>query len=982
MYLKRIMAHGFKSFADKVNIEFTNGVSGIVGPNGSGKSNVVDAVRWVLGEQSVKSLRGDGAMTDVIFSGSGSRKSANMASITLVFDNKDHYLPTPFEEVSIKRQVYKDGTQEYYLNGEKCRLKDITNILLDTGIAKESFNIISQGKVDEIISSKPVERRIIFEEAAGVLKYKKRKEDALRKLDRTHENMERVEDIISELAKQVEPLREQKEKALLYQEKKSELKNIEIALITHDITDINIAYQLEKEQIEQLNQEIINLTSTSRNNEALISKFKLDIAKLQEELNHVTKRLLDKTGEVEKINGQKQIVLERKKYQVEDAKLHHNLVTLKEDSFKLQNELDAKKRNKEGLCEEIKKGEQKLTLLQNKLHNTKQKRTDLEQQLNQVVRNMMVLKNKADTLREAIDHNSTLPYAVKQVLENPKLSGIHNAIGNLIEVSEEYSKAISIALGGASSYVIVDNESSAKEAIRYLKERNLGRATFFPISVIKGRYLDEMTYNKVKSVPGFIDIAANLIKTNPVYHNIINYHLGNVLVVDHIDTASLISKMIGNSRKIVTIGGDVINIGGSLTGGSASNIRNVIQDKYELEKILFQITNWEKKIASLEDEINQMDLLLTSSEDELYLANKNYHLQVDTLQNHLTEIKELEQQLHILNNEIKGTNHILQGSLSEEEEEILKLYYEAIDEKNALEEKQETLTKKKNDLTENLEEYEFSLRRENSFVNTKNKELKALEIEVNRKDVKLDNLLSTLNETYNLTYEKAVKEYTLDMDAMSARSKVNTLKITIRDLGIVNLGAIEEYDRVSERYHFLLKQREDLTSAEDTLLSIIKEMDSVMEMEFKKTFDSINEHFEATFKELFHGGTGALKLTDPDHLLETGIEIVASPPGKKLSSITLLSGGEKTFTAISLLFAILKSRPVPFCILDEVEAALDEANVNSFGKYITKMKNKTQFILITHKKKTMEYADVLYGITMQESGVSKLVSVKLDEIEM
>lgn len=982
MYLKRIVAHGFKSFADKMNIEFTNGVSGIVGPNGSGKSNVVDAVRWVLGEQSVKSLRGDGTMTDVIFSGSGSRKSANMASITLVFDNTDHYLPTPFEEVSIKRQVYKDGTQEYYFNGEKCRLKDITSILLDTGIAKESFNIISQGKVDEIINSKPVERRVIFEEAAGVLKYKKRKEDALRKLDRTHENMERVEDIITELSRQVEPLREQKEKAIMYQEKQKELENIEIALIARDITDMNTTYQLEKQQIEVLNQEIINLTSTNTNNEAVISKFKLDIAKLQEELNHIAKLLLDKTGEVEKINGQKQIILERKKYQVEDAKLHHNLVTLKEEALKLQNELDSKKRNTNTLQQEQEALQNEMTLLQNKLTNTKQRRVSLEQQLNQVLRESMTLKNKADTLREAIDHNSTLPYAAKQVLENPKLSGIHNAIGNLIEVSEEYSKAISIALGGASSYIVVDTEQSAKEAIRYLKEHNLGRATFFPLSVIKGRYLDEITYNKVKKVPGFIDVAANLVETNPIYHNIINHHLGNVLVVDHIDTANMVSSMIGNSRKIVTLDGDVVNIGGSLTGGSLKNIRNVIQDKYELEKVLLQITATEKKTASIENEINQIDDVLTGMEDELYLANKNYNLQVEGLQNHFIGIKGLEERLLQIENEVQGTNHILQGSLSEEEEEILKLYYKAVDEKNTLEEQQEKIMKERNHLNENLEEYEFSLRRENSLVNAKNKELKALEIEVNRKDVKLDNLLGALNETYNMTYEKAVREYPLELDVEEARSKVNTLKSVIRNLGVVNLGAIEEYNRVSERYEFLLKQRDDLTKAEDTLLEIIKEMDEVMEKEFKVTFDSINENFGNTFQELFHGGTGALKLTDPDNLLETGIEIVASPPGKKLSSITLLSGGEKTFTAISLLFAILKSRPVPFCILDEVEAALDEANVNSFGEYVTKMKDKTQFILITHKKKTMEYADVLYGITMQESGVSKLVSVKLDEIEV
>ena len=333
MYLKRMIAHGFKSFADKLVIEFTDGVSGIVGPNGSGKSNVVDAVRWVLGEQSVKSLRGDGTMTDVIFSGSSSRKASNQASITLVFDNSDHYLPVDFTEVSIKRQVYKDGTQEYYFNGEKCRLKDITSILLDTGIAKESFNIISQGKVEEIISSKPTDRRVMFEEAAGVLKYKKRKEDALRKLERTHENMERVEDIILDLKEQVEPLRKQKEQALLYQEKKDALEKIEIAVITKDITDINFEYQKQKEQMQKLNEEIMTLTNTNSNHEAVISKYKLDLSKVEQEYHTLSKELLEKTKEVEKINSQKQIILERKKYQVEDTKLHQNLLFLKEENI-------------------------------------------------------------------------------------------------------------------------------------------------------------------------------------------------------------------------------------------------------------------------------------------------------------------------------------------------------------------------------------------------------------------------------------------------------------------------------------------------------------------------------------------------------------------------------------------------------------------------------------------------------------------------
>lgn len=981
MYLKRIIAHGFKSFADKINIEFTDGVSGIVGPNGSGKSNVVDAVRWVLGEQSIKSLRGDGKVTDVIFSGSSSRKASNQASITLVFDNTDLYLPVDFTEVSIKRQVYKDGTQEYYLNGEKCRLKDITSILLDTGIAKESFNIISQGKVDEIISSKPSDRRVIFEEAAGVLKYKKRKEDALRKLERTHENMTRVDDIIMDLSQQVEPLKKQKEQALLYQEKTKELERVEIAVITKDITDINFEYQKQKEQIKALNEEIISLTSANTNNEAIITKFKLEVSKLEIELNKLSKELLEKTSQVEKFNSQKQIILERKKYQVEDTKIYNNLIGLKEELLTLQNEIETTKRLLVSMKKELEEQAENLIRINRELENKKQQRLGLEQNLKAILREEMNIKSKIETLEEAIEHNSTLPSAVKQILNNPKLSGIHNAIGSLIEVDEQYSKAISISLGGASSYVIVDNELSAKEAIAYLKNNGLGRATFFPINVIKGRYLDTQTYNQIKNIDGFIDIAANLVHTNPIYHNIINHHLGSVIIVNNLDTANRISKLIKNTRKIVTLDGDVVNIGGSLTGGSVKNVRTIIQDKYELENTLKLQTKNEELRKRIEDDINNVDQELKTIEDRLYLLKKDHVLKSDNINNKIITLKQMEDKKGQLEQDINGTSHMLDNSLNEEEESILNLYYNAVNEKNILEQKIDEKTKEKEQVSSELGEYEFSLRRENSLVNTKNKELTALEIEINRKDVKLDHLLNVLNETYSMTYEKALADYPLDLEIDCARTAISTLKREIKDLGVVNLGAIEEYDRISVRYEFLLKQKEDLTRAEDTLLEIIKEMDDIMEQEFKATFDIINENFKLTFQELFHGGKGELRLTEPDHLLETGIEIVASPPGKKLTTISLLSGGEKTFTAISLLFAILNSRPVPFCILDEVEAALDEANVNSFGEYLTRMKEKTQFILITHKKKTMEYADVLYGITMQESGVSKLVSVKLDEID-
>jgi len=979
MYLKKMIASGFKSFADKTTIDFENGITGVVGPNGSGKSNVVDAIRWVLGEQSVKSLRGDSNMTDVIFSGSKSRKPLNVASITLVFDNSDHYLNLDYDEVAIKRRVYRDGTNEYYINNEKCRLKDITDLLMDTGIAKESFNIISQGKVEEIISNKPSERRIIFEEAAGVLKYKKRKEEALRKLERTHDNMSRVNDIISELEIQVNPLKEQKEKALKYKEYSSELESVEVALITKEITDINFKYQNDKNRIEEINNEILSITTLNSTNEAKIEEKKKKISETNLKIRELQNNLLEKTSEVEKINSRKNILIERKKYDVEDTKLHNNLVSLKESELKLnadinllQVELDTKKEEINNINSEYEKYEEYIL-------KSKDNKLALENNLS----GKLILKNdlehKIEYIRNSIENNSTLPYGVKGILNNPKLRGVHNVIGNLIEVEEKYSLAITTSLGYATSNLVVDNEKVAKECISYLKNNNMGRVTFFPLNIIEEKNIDSTTLDIISNEKGFVGIASNLVKYDKIYEKIIKNQLGNVIVTDDIDNANLISSKINHRYKIVTLDGNLLHVGGSITGGVPTKTKNVITEKYELENNIKSLDLIIKEIKEIENKINDNDYAYKTLEDKLYVINKEKISINELVREKEERYKEQKDKLDEISKEIDGTNNILNNDLSNEEEEILKEYYKVVEEKNKLELEINKLQNQVENLNSELEEFEFSVKKDNGLFQTKSKELKDLEIEVNRMDVKLDNLLNKLNETYSMTYEKAITLYTLEIEEELARNKVNNLKRQIRELGNVNLDAIEEYDRVSERYEFLLKQKEDLKNAEDTLLEIIEEMDQVMITEFVSTFNVIKEKFTQTFKELFKGGTADLKLTDPDNILETGIEIVASPPGKSLKSISLLSGGEKTFTAISLLFAILKARPVPFCILDEVEAALDEVNVDGFGEYITSLKEKTQFILITHKKRTMEYVDVLYGITMQESGVSKLVSVKLED---
>ena len=981
MYLKKVIATGFKSFADKTVLDLTNGITGVVGPNGSGKSNVVDAVRWVLGEQSIKSLRGDNNMTDVIFSGSKSRKPQNVATVTLVFDNTDKYLKIDYDEVAIRRRVYKDGTNEYSINEEKCRLKDVTDLFLDTGIAKESFNIISQGKVSEIITSKPENRRTIFEEAAGVLKYKKRKEEAIRKLERTNENLTRVNDIISELSSQIEPLREDRNKALIYKEKSELLESLEIAYITEEITNLNEIYQKSKSKINSLNEEIIALSTTNSTNSSTLEKEKTELTLLEENISNLQANLIEQIKQVEKINSEKNILLERKKYEVEDEKLHKHLLVLEEESLKVKNDLNKLLLEKNNILENIKSKKDEQNSLNNKLNNIKNNKNNTENKLTITIRKKLESENQINHLQNMIENNSILPSSVTSILKNPKLTGMIDVIGNLIEVDENYTKCISVALGASSSYIVSENQKSIEEAIKYLKENKLGRATFFPLNVIKSKYIDSDTLSKIKLQKGFINTASNLVKYDIKYKNIIENQLGNIIVVDNITSANIIGKLINHTYRIVTLDGEMFHVGGSVTGGESSKSRNIISLKFDLENEIKNHQSLLDEIKELENKMNEIDYEYRSIEDKIYLVNKDVVNYEELINNKNILETNLNNQLEQINNDTKGTNSLLNNELSNEETRILNLYYEELNKKNEIESKLELLNKKKNDLHDKLEEKEFSLKQENSLVNSKNKELKDLEIEVNRMDVKLDNLLSKLNETYSLTYESAKYNYHLDIDIEEAKAKVSDLKRIIKDLGIVNLGSIEEFDRVNERYEFLSNQKNDLDKAVETLLEIIKEMDNVMISSFKDTFEIIRANFKETFKELFKGGNADLKLTDPNNLLETGIEIVASPPGKSLRSISLLSGGEMTFTAISLLFAILKTRPVPFCILDEVEAALDEVNVDSFGEYLNKFKNKTQFILITHKKKTMEYADVLYGITMQESGVSKLVSVRLEEIK-
>lgn len=981
MYLKEIRASGFKSFAEKVTIDLTSGISGVVGPNGSGKSNIVDAVRWVLGEQSVKSLRGEGSMSDVIFSGSKSRKASSSASVTLVFDNTDKYLPIDYTEVSIKRCIYRTGENEYYLNNEKCRLKDIQELLVDTGVSKESFNIISQGDVSVILSNKPEERRIIFEAAAGVLKYKKRKDEAIRKLQRTQDNMDRVNDIMLELEENIEPLKKQSEAAKKYLENKKQLDEIEVSLIVSEVNAINIEYQNNKRLVSVLNEEIMKLEANSNINSSKIEELKLTQTKKEEELYNLQNLLTSVSSEAQSLLGKKDLIIERQKYNSNDSKVHENVINLKENILKLENEIFGINNTIKIINDKIESVDKKINDVDKEYFSLKNLKTENESKLLNQNRLENETKYKIDMLKNSLENNSGLPYAVKNVLENPKLSGVYNIIGNLIETEKEHSVAISTALGAAVNYIVVDNEFTAKEAIKYLKINKFGRATFFPLNVIKPKEVDNKTYQILKAEQDFIGIASDLVRYESTYSNIIKNQLGTTVIVSDIDAANDIARKINYSYRIVTLDGELLHIGGSLTGGTLKNSSSLITQKHELEDNEKLLKNIVDQRANLETQINDIDSkYFNIVEDKNKLTEEKTNLQI-SLRYESERKQEKENALEKSKEEVNNINDLINGTLTNEEQKVVEEYYEKEKEKESLIIRVNALKDEIYDYKDQIIRMEKEGKLDNQDFYKKSNELKALEIKVNRDDVKLDNLLNTLTEEYSMTFEKAKANYFLDMDLEEARKIVDKCKLEIKRLGTVNLGAIEEYERVSERYEFLSNQKDDLVKAQDTILEIINELDAIMKEKFIESFEQIQVKFKEVFRKLFGGGDAELKLSDPSNILTTGIDIKALPPGKTLQHISLLSGGEKTLTAISLLFAILETRPVPFCVLDEVEAALDEVNVDNFGKFLNEFKNKTQFIVITHKKKTMEYADVLYGITMQESGVSKLVSVKLEDIK-
>ena len=981
MYLKSIKAVGFKSFADKIELDIKDGITCIVGPNGSGKSNILDAVKWVLGEQSVKTLRGTGSMSDVIFNGSKSRSPMSRASVALTIDNSNHYLKSEFNEIEVKRVVYRTGENEYYLNNTKVRLKDITDLFIDSGASRDAYNIISQGTVEDIVSSKPEARRVIIEEAAGVLKYKKHKEESLRKLEKTKDNLNTINLLINELETSLEPLRIQSIKAKKFNEYKDNLKNLEIALIVNDIKKINLEYNKLKQRNEELKSLIEELTAKINKDTATLEVNKLSNLEVEGALNKLNQNLVDLEREIAETNAKKTMILERKKLNSNNDVTLNNVLNLKEEILNIS-------KNIKTLEEEIKSLNSKKEELKTNLDSIDNEDLILRRdyvtesnEYNQKNKELLELNNKIDILNNNILNEVNVPLPVKSILNNPRLKGIYNTVGKLLTFDDLYMNAIETTLGASLNYLVADNETSVKQAINYLKEQHLGRATFLPLNIIKPKYLDNNIITDLKNTSGFIDTAINLVKYDAAYDSIMQNLLATTIVVKDIDALNNIAKRLNYKYKVVSLDGDISYAGGSISGGTKKNSNSILKDRYELTKLETNKVNLETSIHAIGTKINSLNQDQEEIKNKKNKVNNEYILLKETINRKNISLSELKAGYKEKENTIKNNEAILNNTVDIELDNILKSYYELSCRKDNLLRTIKDYKEKMENSRGDLAELELNIKNKNKELNKYNNEFNSNEVILGKYDVKLDNYLLTLNEEYTMTYEKALREIDTNIDIETTRLQVSKLKSSIKELGEVNLGSITEFERVNERYTFLTTQKDDLVKSVEELETAIASLDEIMKERFKATFEAVNTEFQKVFKILFRGGEGHLELTDKDNLLETGVEIIAQPPGKKLSSITLFSGGERTLTAISLLFAILNVKTVPFVILDEVEAALDEANVDVFGKYLETRKDKSQFIIITHKKRTMEYADTLYGITMQEEGVSKLVSVRMEENE-
>ena len=1184
MYLKSIEVHGFKSFANKIVFDFHNGITGIVGPNGSGKSNVADAVRWVLGEQSAKQLRG-ASMQDIIFAGTENRKPLSYAYVAITLDNADHKLPVDFEEVTVARRVYRSGESEYLLNGTPCRLKDVNELFYDTGIGKEGYSIIGQGQIERILNGKPEERRELFDEAAGIVKFKRRKATAQKKLEDERENLLRVNDILSELERQVAPLEKQANTAKIYLQKKEELKTYDVNMFLLEVERIekeqsevqkkyriaddelkeaNASYESTKAEYENLEramesiEEEINATKDKLNNTSVtrgklegqinVLKEQIHTAELTEEhlqsrlaviekeknekknqnaeyvrqeekiragIAEISEKRTKAEAELEEIqtaiakckesmeNGKNEIITllnnkasiqaNRERYDtmleqinIRKAELTKRLLQRKSeeaDSEKLL--LECKNAYKEA-CDAIEAVKSSIQEMEEKERDWGRKKKEVTEQLEGIRIQYHKEQSRLESLKNIAERYDGYGNSIRKVMEQKeKEKGIIGVVADLIKVDKKYETAIEIALSGNIQNIVTEDESTAKRMIGFLKQNRLGRATFLPLTSVKGK--DNSKNEKYLKEEGILGFANKLVEADARYEGIMSYLLGRVLVADTIDHALSLAKKSQYSLHIVTLEGEYLSHGGSMAGGAFKNSSNLLGRKREiedLEKKLSQLVAEIKVDRVRMEEIKTAEALLVSDKEAEKLKLQELFLKKNTAELNLKqeeekqkesetvyaglkrENEEIERQILEINSnkeqilteieaatkreeEIKTETEKLQNVLNEQAQiedvaakkvseiqleeanynqqaefvientkritaELKKLDEEVLEVQAQMKEATADVEKKTNDIKEiektilasddshvDLENYLKDCQKKKEEMSTEykgffqkrediSKHISELDKEVfrlNSQREKLEEALEYQNnymwEEYELTLHHAMtlrkKE---DTSLPELKKKITTIKEEIRKLGDVNVNAIEDYKEILGRYEFLKGQHDDLIEAEKTLLGIIDDLDTGMRKQFTEKFAEIQHEFDKAFKELFGGGKGTLELVEGEDILECGIRIIAQPPGKKLQNMMQLSGGEKSLTAIALLFAIQNLKPSPFCLLDEIEAALDDSNVDRFAKYLHKLTKNTQFIVITHRRGTMNAADRLYGITMQEKGVSTLVSVNLIENDL
>ncbi len=1188
MYLRKLEIQGFKSFADKISLDFHSGITAVVGPNGSGKSNIGDAVRWVLGEQSAKTLRGS-KMEDVIFAGTEHRKPVGFAEVSLTIDNDDNYLPVSYSEVTITRRVYRSGESEYYINKTSCRLKDIHELFLDTGIGRDGYSIIGQGRVDEILSSKSEDRRLIFEEASGIMKYKVRKQDAERKLNLTEQNLVRINDIINELESQLEPLREQSEAAKKYLTLRESLKELEVNVYLNNIDKLKekikeyeiqfkdirdnieaeerrlrsittqnqqktellknldehiteargkfylIEANLEKnssevklknEKINSLNTNIVRikeenseissklelLNTEEKNRQKKIeylngqySDFSKKLEKYQAELDGILSTLDEserqiemlKSGIMDKLDIQsdKRTQINNIKNHIENLRKRQNSIGTEVYSLKLEKDKDNMK--KEDLIESIrntsiliKHSSEKINELNNEKTELKGTLSDLEKQHGNIRTDIQVKTSRHKMLKDMENSMEGYSRSVKEVMtacrQSPELGkGIHGTIAQLVEVDKKYETAIEMTLGSALQNIVTSSEDDAKKAIEFLKRNRVGRATFLPITSVKGKRLDDNTLRRLENCQGFCGVASDLVTSDSAYNGIVLNLLGRVVVTENLDSGISIARKFGYTFRIVTLEGDILSTSGSMSGGSndhrssgilsrsreISELENIIEGlkkdeiKYgakinDVRQMLLEIdtefneysnklrdnelikTRDENHLQMIEDNLRKTDAKIgmlindkekmAKQEQETLLEQQKYEVELEAIETDISETKaviaehqekfkadqtvrdDLHQEItdfkisvnsitesiqSVTENldRIKGEREALTRSHTRKQEEINKANNEIEllkQEINGLDNSTRSLQNEKTGKTleiDRLVEEKKVLEEESTdFIeklNTTNKTIHLLHEEYNRIDIKkakaeaeMKSIQDRMWDEYELTYSNAVELKKEIENISEAQRNISEYRAQIKALGPVNVSSIDEYIKTKERFEFMSVQKNDMEQAKDKLHKIIHEMVQVMKKQFVEQFKLINENFGIVYKELFGGGKAELIISDEDNVLESGIEIEVQPPGKKLQNMMLLSGGERAFTAIALLFAILRLKPTPFCLLDEIEAALDDANVYRFGEYLKKYSHNTQFIMVTHRKGTMESADTMYGVTMQEHGVSKVVSMKMGEL--